>query len=58
MRGVQLPFWVLVTFGAYLLSSVGWNLLFFNNAPEAQASLVKEIEVAKKELRGMGVDVD
>jgi len=47
-----------VTFGAYLLSQMGWSLLFFNDVPQAHAALMKEIEVARKDLKARGVEVD
>jgi dolichyl-phosphate mannosyltransferase polypeptide 3 len=55
---LQLPFWALVSFGAYLLFKLGLGVFTFNDIPEAYASLMKEIEVAKKDLRSKGVDVD
>lgn len=54
----QLPLWAIVSFGAYLLSRVGLALLFFNDVPEAYETLQKEIQMAQKELRAKGVDVD
>ncbi|KAI1278161.1 dolichol-phosphate mannosyltransferase subunit 3 [Xylaria sp. FL0933] len=53
-----LPFWALVSFGAYLLFRLGWNVMTFHDVPEAHKELVAEIEMAKKDLRNMGVDVD
>ncbi|PSR79553.1 dolichol-phosphate mannosyltransferase subunit 3 [Coniella lustricola] len=53
-----LPFWALVSFGAYLLVRLGWGVLTFNDCPEAHKELMGEIEVAKTELRKMGVTVD
>jgi len=53
-----LPFWALVTFGAFLLFKLGWGVFTFNDVPEAHAELMREIEVARGELRGKGVDVD
>ncbi|KAI1815960.1 dolichol-phosphate mannosyltransferase subunit 3 [Poronia punctata] len=53
-----LPFWALVSFGAYLLFRLGWNVMTFHDVPEAHTELVAEIELAKKELRGLGVEVD
>ncbi|GAP91459.1 putative dolichyl-phosphate mannosyltransferase polypeptide 3 [Rosellinia necatrix] len=53
-----LPFWALVSFGAYLLFRLGWNVMTFHDVPEAHKELVAEIELAKKDLRRMGVDVD
>jgi len=54
----QLPWWLLVSFGAYSLSSLGLGLLRFNDCPEAYESLLREISQAKTELRNQGVDVD
>ncbi|RKU43034.1 hypothetical protein DL546_005130 [Coniochaeta pulveracea] len=53
-----LPFWALVSFGAYMLARLGWGVLTFNDVPEAHEEIVKEIELAKKDLRRLGVDVD
>ncbi|POR32186.1 Uncharacterized protein TPAR_07627 [Tolypocladium paradoxum] len=54
----QLPFWALVTFGAILLFRLGWGILTFNDVPEAHKELMQEIDLAKADLRQMGVDVD
>lgn len=54
----QIPFWLLVAFGAYALSSLGLGLLRFNDCPEAYTSLLGEISRAKDELRDQGVTVD
>ncbi|KAK7931315.1 dolichyl-phosphate mannosyltransferase polypeptide 3 [Apiospora marii] len=53
-----LPFWALVSFGAYLLFRLGWNVMTFNDVPEAHKELMAEIDLAKTDLRGLGVDVD
>ncbi|KAF3761822.1 dolichol-phosphate mannosyltransferase subunit 3 [Cryphonectria parasitica EP155] len=53
-----LPFWALVSLGAYLLARLGWGVLTFNDCPEAYKELMGEIETAKVELRKMGVTVD
>lgn len=53
-----LPFWLLVTFGAYLLFRLGWGVLTFNDVPEAHKEIMTEIELAKADLRTLGVDVD
>ncbi|KAF2993553.1 hypothetical protein G7054_g11632 [Neopestalotiopsis clavispora] len=53
-----LPFWALVSFGAFLLFRLGWNVMTFNDVPEAHKELMAEIEMAKNDLRGLGVDVD
>ncbi|EPS40454.1 hypothetical protein H072_5708 [Dactylellina haptotyla CBS 200.50] len=53
-----LPLWLLVSFGAYLLFTLGWGILTFKDKEDAYKELVQEINVAKKELRARGVDVD
>ncbi|KAG7571457.1 hypothetical protein FFLO_00640 [Filobasidium floriforme] len=53
-----LPFWVLVTFGAYSLGSLGLGLVRFRDCPEAYRSLMLEISQAKDDLRSKGVTVD
>ncbi|KAK4493926.1 hypothetical protein PRZ48_015112 [Zasmidium cellare] len=53
-----LPFWALISFGAYLLFKLGWGVLTFNDCPEAHEELKQQIEQARKELRKKGVTVD
>ncbi|OTB00496.1 hypothetical protein M426DRAFT_324270 [Hypoxylon sp. CI-4A] len=53
-----LPFWALVSFGAFLLFRLGWNVMTFHDVPEAHKELTAEIELAKTDLRRLGVDVD
>ncbi|WVF66618.1 hypothetical protein IAT40_001358 [Kwoniella sp. CBS 6097] len=53
-----LPFWLLVTFGSYSLSSLGMGLVKFHDCPEAYESLLSEISQARDELRNHGVAVD
>lgn len=54
----QLPFWALISFGAFLLFKLGYGVLTFNDVPDAHAELMKQIDHAKQELRGKGVEVD
>ena len=54
----QLPFWFLVSFGAWLLVRLGWGMLTFRDTPDAYAELMEEIQLAKADLRTKGVDVD
>ena len=54
----QLPFWALVSFGSYLLFRLGLGVLLFNDVPEAHAELMKEIDMARTELKANGVSVD
>ncbi|RKF60270.1 dolichol phosphate mannosyltransferase subunit 3 [Erysiphe neolycopersici] len=53
-----LPFWILVSIGSYLLAKLGLGLLTFNDVPDAHKELLNEIEIARRELRILGVDVD
>ncbi|EPE29004.1 dolichyl-phosphate mannosyltransferase polypeptide 3 [Glarea lozoyensis ATCC 20868] len=53
-----LPFWALVSFGAYLLFKLGLGVFTFNDVPKAHAELMAEIELARADLRTKGVDVD
>ncbi|KAL2261816.1 hypothetical protein VTK26DRAFT_3259 [Humicola hyalothermophila] len=53
-----LPFWFLVSFGAWLLFRLGWGMLTFRDTPEAYAELMEEIKMAKEDLRTKGIDVD
>ena len=54
----QLPLWALVSFGAYLLFRLGWGVLTFNDVPLAHKELMGEIDLAKADLRKLGVEVD
>ncbi|KAK2027037.1 dolichol-phosphate mannosyltransferase subunit 3, partial [Colletotrichum somersetense] len=53
-----LPFWVLISFGSYLLARLGYNVMTFNDVPEAHKELMAEIDEAVVDLRKLGVDVD
>ena len=53
----QIPFWALISFGAYLLFKLGWGVFTFNDVPEAHAELMTQIKEARAELRTKGVDV-
>ncbi|TID24988.1 hypothetical protein E2P81_ATG04093 [Venturia nashicola] len=53
-----LPFWALVTFGAYLLFKLGYGVFTFNDVPEAYKELMGEIETARADLKSKGVSVD
>lgn len=54
----QLPFWTLVSFGSYLLFKLGWGVVTFNDVPQAHKELMTEIEIARKDLKANGIDVD
>ncbi|KAG9311018.1 dolichol-phosphate mannosyltransferase subunit 3 [Chiua virens] len=53
-----IPWWLLVSFGAYSLASLGWGLFTFRDCPDAYHELLKEVNEAKNDLRGKGVTVD
>ncbi|KAI5794287.1 dolichol-phosphate mannosyltransferase subunit 3 [Peziza echinospora] len=53
-----LPFWALVSFGAYLLFSLGLGIFTFKDKKDAYEELLVEINTAKKELKAKGVTVD
>ncbi|WDK22572.1 dolichol-phosphate mannosyltransferase subunit 3 [Colletotrichum graminicola] len=55
---LQLPFWALISFGSYLLARLGYNVMTFNDVPEAHKELMAEIDEAVVDLRKLGVDVD
>jgi dolichyl-phosphate mannosyltransferase polypeptide 3 len=55
---LQIPFWALVSFGAYLLAKLGYGVFSFNDVPEAHEELVKQIEQARADLKKRGVTVD
>ncbi|KAF2745085.1 dolichol phosphate mannosyltransferas-like protein subunit 3 [Sporormia fimetaria CBS 119925] len=52
-----IPFWALVSFGAYLLFKLGLGVFTFNDVPEAHKELLGQIKQAREELRAKGVDV-
>ena len=54
---IQIPFWALVAFGAYLLFKLGYGVFTFNDVPEAHRELMAQIRQARTELKAKGVDV-
>jgi dolichyl-phosphate mannosyltransferase polypeptide 3 len=57
-RLLQIPFWAIVSFGAYLLAKLGYGVFSFNDVPEAHEELVKQIDQARADLSKRGVSVD
>lgn len=53
----KLPFWALVSFGAYLLFKLGYGVLTFNNVPDAYEELMGQIKQAKADMKRKGVEV-
>ena len=48
----------MVTLGSYLLFKLGLGVFTFNDVPKAHEELLKEIDLARADLRTKGVDVD
>ena len=55
---LQLPLWALVSLGSYLLFKLGWGVFTFNDVPEAHKELMIEIDMARKDLKSKGIDMD
>ncbi|WFD02692.1 hypothetical protein MOBT1_001375 [Malassezia obtusa] len=55
---IQIPWWVLVSTGSFLLFKVGWGIFHFNDVPQAHEDLLLDIKTAKDFLRERGVTVD
>lgn len=53
-----LPLWCIVAFGAYSLSSIGWNLITFRDCPEAFIALEKDIQESRQRLTKKGFKFD
>lgn len=53
-----LPFWILVTFGAYSLGNIGYSLFTFRDCKGAYIELMEEIQMAKDDLRKYKILVD
>ncbi|OZJ04767.1 hypothetical protein BZG36_01862 [Bifiguratus adelaidae] len=52
-----LPWWSLVSFGAYSLGSIGYHLMTFEDCPGAYQELMGQIQEAKIELSAKGVPI-
>ncbi|KAF9328274.1 hypothetical protein BG006_008524 [Podila minutissima] len=52
-----LPWWALVTFGAYSLGNIGYHVLTFRDCPEAYDELQVQIAQAQNDLRSKGVTI-
>ncbi len=53
-----IPFWAVVSLGAYLLGRLGFGVLQFNDTKAAYTELMQQIDTAKKDLdvRNVGWD--
>ncbi|CAI5759453.1 unnamed protein product [Candida verbasci] len=53
-----LPWWALVSFGAYALSTLGWGIVTFKDKEDKYKELVIQIEEAKQFYKQEGIDLD
>ncbi|KAG9304968.1 hypothetical protein G9A89_003137 [Geosiphon pyriformis] len=53
-----LPWWSLVSFGAYSLGNIGYHIFKFRDCDDAYFELMEQIQEAKTELRAKGVSID
>ena len=51
----QLPFACLVYFGCYALINIGYHMIVLEDCKDAQDELLREIEMARKDLRSKGM---
>ncbi|KAL7747287.1 hypothetical protein RI367_007341 [Sorochytrium milnesiophthora] len=53
-----LPLWVIVSFGAYSLGTIGLGLMTFGDCPEAHCELMQEVAQAKADLKSKRITID
>lgn len=53
-----LPWWTLVTFGAYSLGTLGWGILTFKDKEDKYKELLDQIDEAKSFYKEKGIDLD
>lgn len=53
-----LPWWALVTFGAYALGTLGWGVLTFKDKEGSYRELLQQIDEAKAFYKTKGLDLD
>ncbi|CAH2355043.1 putative dolichol-phosphate mannosyltransferase subunit 3 [[Candida] railenensis] len=53
-----LPWWCLVTFGAYALGTLGWGVYTFKDKEDKYKELLVQIEEAKAFYKKEGVSLD
>lgn len=53
-----LPWWTLVTFGAYSLGTLGWGVLTFKDKEDKYKELLNQIDEAKSFYKQKGIDLD
>lgn len=53
-----LPWWALVSFGAYALATLGWGIVTFKDKEDKYRELVGQIEEAKGFYKSKGIELD
>lgn len=53
-----LPWWGLVTFGAYALLTLGWGIVTFKDKKDKYEELKIQIEEAKAFYKSKGINID
>lgn len=53
-----LPWWALVTFGAYALGTLGWGVYTFKDKEASYKELLEQIDEAKAFYKTKGIDLD
>lgn len=53
-----LPWWALVTFGAYALVTLGWGVLTFKDKEQSYKELLGQIDEAKDFYKSKGINLD
>lgn len=53
-----LPWWALVTFGAYALGTLGWGVFTFKDKEDKYKELLGQIDEAKSFYKSKGIDLD
>ncbi|ODV81747.1 dolichol-phosphate mannosyltransferase subunit 3 [Suhomyces tanzawaensis NRRL Y-17324] len=53
-----LPWWGLVTFGAYALGTLGWGIITFKDKEDKYKELLVQIDEAKEFYKAKGIKLD
>lgn len=53
-----LPWWALVTFGAYALGTLGWGVFTFKDKEDKYKELLIQIDEAKEFYKDKGISID
>lgn len=53
-----LPWWALVSFGAYALGTLGWGVLTFKDKEDKYRELLVQIDEAKEFYKSKGITIE